>query len=578
MKRNVLIELQDVSFRYPGADDWVLQNASLTVHEKEFIAIIGSNGAGKSTLCKTINGLIPHYYVGDFTGAVLLNGKDTKHASVASMSEGIAYVYQDFENQLVRPTVYEEILFSPMNYGFQDYEERAEQTITLLGLESIRDKYIWQLSGGQKHLVALAGALALNPAVLIIDEPVAQLDPAHAHELYEKLKYVHEVAGKTIIVIEHHTEFIASYCKEVVLMDKGTVRWKKPVHEALNSIAELMSLDILPPQVTMAAQETNSHVCWSAPFPITLSEGEKWFKNAVSPRPAVQRVEASSKAPPLLMLEGIQYGYKQLTRKRKTIIDDLHLSIFEKERVALVGSNGAGKSTILKMIARLLKPAKGRVLFEGSVLPASPEKAAEYISYIFQNPEEMFIEDSIRKDVAYYLKARNHPNFEKISEYAMDTFRLQPLRERDGRLLSGGQQRRASLAIGLAMQPSLMLLDEPTASLDIATRKELIKMLQRIDGSVRASVIATHDMQLVAEWATRVIVLHGGRVVADLTPRELFNSPAILTEASLVPPQIVSLSHRLNMTTAALSVEEFKQFVQQEEDSHEQFSNVFSKA
>lgn len=580
MEQRPLVQMETVSFRYPGADNWVLKNISLTIDRHDFIAIIGSNGAGKSTLCKAINGLIPHYYVGDFEGEVIVSGESTRNASVASMSKHVAYVYQDFENQLVRPTVYEEVLFSPMNYGFQDYKVRAEMAMSLLELTHLRDKYIWELSGGQKHLVALAGALALDPEILIIDEPVAQLDPAHARELYDKLKHIHTTTDKTVIVIEHHTEFIADYCKDVILMDGGSVVWKKPVREALNCVDELTALNIFPPQVTMAAKLSSKQPA-SEPLPITLEQGAEWFNrfSAQAAAPIKLKLENTPVQQPILSLEHMNYGYKQLNRKIKVLLKEINLDIYENERVALVGSNGAGKSTILKLIARLLKPQKGQISFDGrSLMKASPEKAAEHISYIFQNPEEMFIEDSIKKDVAYYLVARKNPAAEQITNHSLETFKLQSIQERDGRLLSGGQQRRASLAVGLAMQPAIMLLDEPTASLDLATRRELVRMLKKIEGTVRASIIATHDMQLVAEWATRVIVLHQGEILADLTPRELFESEALLKQAGLVPPQIVSLCHRLNRQPAALSVEEFMEKIVCQEATDEQFSKVLSKA
>lgn len=226
-----ILELNGVTFTYPGAEQPVLRDVSLQLDEGDFIAIIGSNGSGKSTLCKCFNGLIPHYYTGDFAGEVTICGQPADGKSVAELSKHIGYVYQDFENQLVRPTVLDDVSFTPLNYGFADYKERGERALALTGLGDLRNEFIWQLSGGQKHLLALAGALAMDPEILVIDEPVAQLDPQHARHIYDILRRLNEEQGKTIIVIEHHAEFIADYCKNVVLMDKGEVRWQKPVRE-----------------------------------------------------------------------------------------------------------------------------------------------------------------------------------------------------------------------------------------------------------------------------------------------------------------------------------------------------------
>ncbi|MFD2627508.1 ABC transporter ATP-binding protein [Oceanobacillus kapialis] len=568
-----MITFDNVSFRYPGSEDWILKDVSVTIEKHSFTAIIGGNGAGKSTFCKAINGLIPFYYVGDFQGKVQVDGVDTATANVASLSKKVSYVYQDFENQLVRPKVIDEVIFSPLNYGYEDFRERGQRALELLDMTHLADEYVWQLSGGQKHLVALAGALALKPDVLIIDEPVAQLDPAHAIELYEKLKMLHEDYDITIIVIEHHTEFIASYCQDVILMEQGNVKWKKPVHEALNAVEELTERQIHPPQVTMAAASQGQA---KGMLPVTVKEGAAWFKAYKNHPRKMPKLTLQPGENPLVEFDFVDYGYKTLSRKRVPIIKELQMQIREGERIALVGSNGAGKSTILKLISGLLKPLKGEIFFQGNTTnKLSPEKLAEKIAYIYQRPEEMFIEDEVAKDIAFFLKARNKPDVKQVTEKIMDQFHLNTIKSRDGRLLSGGQQRRASLAIGLAMQPELVLLDEPTASLDIATKREMIAMLQQLDSQVKASIVATHDMQLVAEWATRVIVLNQGEIIADVSPMELFSNEALLRTASLVEPQIVSLCHRLNIHPIELSIEGFLNRIYLEEAASERFSEVF---
>ena len=253
-----MFELKDVSFTYPGSETPVLKNVNLTINPGEFTAIIGGNGSGKSTLCKTFNGLIPQFYVGDFEGEVIVNDLTAEDHTVSQLSQNVGYVYQDFENQLLRPTVIDDVCFVPLNYGLQDYKERGEWALEVTGLSSLRNEFIWQLSGGQMHLLALAGALAMKPKILIMDEPIAQLDPNHAKQIYDILRELNVEYDMTIIVIEHHTEFIANYCDQVVLMDQGSFRWKKPVKEALSQVDELMARQIYPPQVTQVAHSLKS--------------------------------------------------------------------------------------------------------------------------------------------------------------------------------------------------------------------------------------------------------------------------------------------------------------------------------
>ncbi|MBB3111808.1 energy-coupling factor transport system ATP-binding protein [Paenibacillus phyllosphaerae] len=583
-----IIEIHGLTFRYPGATDDVLRDVSLTIARGDFIAIAGGNGSGKSTLCKCLNGLIPNYYVGDFSGSLLINGAPAHEQTVSSLSRQVAYVFQDFENQLVRPSVYDEACFAPLNYGYADYRERGERALQLLGLTHLRDKWIWELSGGQKHMVALAGALSLDPDVIVVDEPVAQLDPFHARLIYDKLRILNEVHGKTIIVIEHHTEFIAEYGNTMLLMDRGRIRWVKPVREALNAISELGELHIEPPQVTEAfhrLRERTTPTTQDSPassrplYPVTLAQAADWLDDLslgkdryqpdhsnsgddVSSRDKQthelpQEADSRSGRQPLVRFEQVTYGYKDMARTTAPVLRGVNLTLYEGDRIALIGNNGAGKSTLMRLISGIRKPQQGRVTVCGQITRAvSPEELSDDVAFIFQNPEEMFIEDSIRKDVEYFLKARRIPDYEAFIEDIMVRFRLKELEQRDGRLMSGGQQRRATLAIGLAMRPKIMLLDEPTASLDLASRREMTELLDRLQDRVQTVIVATHDMQLVADWANRVIVMHNGQVALDTDGRTVFECAPLLEQAGLIPPQIVRLSHMAGISPVCLTVEE----------------------
>lgn len=568
------IHIENLSFRYPGSDAFVLRGIQLDIPRKDFVAIIGSNGSGKSTLCKAFNGLIPHFYHGDYEGQVIVMGASTLQHTVDVLSLHIGYVYQDFENQLVRPTVWDEITFAPINFGLKDYQERAERAMDILGLQPLREQFVWQLSGGQKHLVALAGVLALDPEIIVVDEPVAQLDPLHATLIYDKLRELNDRYGKTIIVIEHHTEFIAKYCKHTLLMDQGCVRWYKPVQEALNELDTLASLHILPPQVTQVTAQLYKQEgrLPTGLLPITVEEAgpllQDFGRAAIAP--LQHREQEAIRTAPILTVTDLHHEYKTIDKKLVMALTGINLEVRESERVAVVGNNGAGKSTLLKMITGIIKPTRGGIrLLDSDVLKLSPEQIADRTTYIYQNPEEMFIADSVREDVEYFLASREEADYSAFIDELIRIFRLQELQDRDGRLLSGGQQRRASLAIGMGMRPQLLLMDEPTASLDVSSRKEMTRMLELLDGRVKAVVVATHDMQLVAEWATRVIVMNRGRIVADLTPRELFSAEGLMRDCGLIAPQITGLSLRCHMQPPALSVEEFVGRYQMEDEHSE---------
>ncbi|OPG95109.1 ABC transporter [Chryseobacterium mucoviscidosis] len=588
------ISIQNVIFTYPGSEEPVLNGASLELQRGSFTAIIGGNGCGKSTLCKLFNGLIPQFYTGDFSGEVHVLGVPAEGRSVADLSRKIGYVYQDFDNQLVRPTVLDEACFAPLNYGLPNYRELGERALAMCGLDAIHNRYIWELSGGQKHLLALAGALSLDPDILIVDEPVSQLDPQHARLIYECLSRLNTEYGKTIIVIEHHTEFIADFCADVVLMDKGRVLWNLPVKEGLNRIADLERLGIQPPEVTRAAIQAaelsqgakkEAGLSGSAQrFPVTVEEAKVYFAEHYSSIPFgslqnehssystlardtsnrivnTERPTPASAAEPLIPIvqfHQTRLRYRGLGKKEHEVIRGVNISLHEGERIALIGNNGAGKSSLLKLMAGISLPQEGSVSVLGEVTHRSSlEQLAGKVAYIFQNSSEMFIEDSVRKEVAYFLKSRRIPEAEQQIAHVLERFRLTPLQERDARLLSGGQQRRVTLAIGAAMKPSLMLLDEPTANLDLATREELIGVLDELDQHVRTTIIATHDMQLVTQWATRVIVLHNGQVEADGTPADVFADESLLRRSGLALTQIMELSHRMGLSSLSPTTEAF---------------------
>lgn len=557
-----IIEIKDVHYKYPGVEHPVLNGASLTIHQGDFLAIIGGNGSGKSTICKTINGLIPHYFSGDYKGEVIVEGKPVSEQSVANLSHHIGYVYQDFQNQLMKLTVHEDVAFAPLNFGYANHQEKAIQALELLGIRHLQDKTIWELSGGEKHLVALAGVLALNPDVIIIDEPVAQLDPQHATEIYDKLKYLNEHLGKTIITIEHHTEFIANYCKQVALIDHGRVMWHEDVRKGLLNITEVKESEIYPPQVTQAAMKLAEFNKLDE-LPITVEEAKDYFQSYYFyPNKNQQKANLRPTSSAVLSINHIQHEVKMLNKERRTVLDIDELVFYEGDRVAIVGNNGAGKTTLMKSLAGIIKPRKGSITVDGTdVLKTSVEKLSSLISYIYQNPEEMFIQDTIQNDIRYYGNVRNIKQ-EDLYQQITDALNMNHLLPLDGRLLSGGQQRRSSVAIGLAMLPTIMMLDEPTASLDIGNRKQLINILHAIRAKVKTVLIATHDMQLVAEWATRVIVMEKGKVIFDGTPQVLFDRADIWEPAGLKLPQIAELSLALNIP-AALSVDNFVQRIKE---------------
>ena len=570
------IIIDDLTFEYPGGDEPVLRGIDLRIDPGEFTAVVGGNGSGKTTLCKTFNGLIPHFFDGKFEGSVSVAGTETRESNVGELSRQVGYVFQDFENQLVQETVRDDVEFAPLNYGFEDYEQRATRALEMVGLAELEDRFIWELSGGQQHLVALAGVLAMDPEFVLVDEPAAQLDPQNAREAYERLRWLHEEQDKTIIVIEHHSEFIADYCDEMVLVSDGGVAWKEPSHVGLNRLEDLRAENIHPPQVTQIADGVPTELSTGPDdrYPVTVDEAV----SALSPEATPTQTKRSAPdggtttttphsrsdetrpehggADPVITLRDVGHGYPTLREGRNQVLAGLDLDLYTDDRVALVGANGSGKSTLLRLLTGLESPDEGSVTVLGrDTNNALPEELADDTVYIHQNPEEMFVEDTVRKDIGYYLKNRGADNVETRVEEIISYLDLEELADRDGRLMSVGQQRRASLGIGLATDPTIVLLDEPTGSLDLQSRQEVTGILKKAESRVETVVIASHDLQLVAGWADRVIVLDDGDIIADAPPTTVFDDAELLATADLRQPQVVALSERLGFDSPVLTTD-----------------------
>ena len=553
-----VIEIDHLTYCYPGASNPTLKDINLKIERGDFLAIVGNNGCGKSTFCKTLNGIIPRFISGDFEGTVSVCGMDTQKYEIGDLAKKVGYVYQDFENQIIRPTVLDDASYACLNYAMGDYKKRGMEALEKCGLSGREDDYIWQLSGGQTHLLALAGAVSLEPDILILDEPIAQLDPMHADRIYSVLKELNEKYGKTIIVIEHHTEYIADFCKHVMLMKNGSVEWILDTDEALQRVDELQSCNIFPPQVTIAADAMKKQGRFSLALrlPTTVEQG-KGVLVPISEKKR-EKEQTREKNQTAAMFNNVSVSYRSVKGEPKTVFKDLNLKISKGDKLALIGSNGAGKSTLMKMLIGLLKPTSGDVeLFGHSIKKVKAESLSRKISMVYQNPEDMFIKDSIAADVAYAMKVRNIQDADIKTDRLLKRFRLAELKDRDGRLLSGGQMRRASLAIGTALDPEILLLDEPTANLDIATRKEIMTMLDDLKNTTETVVIATHDMQLVCEWADRIVVLCQGEVIADGTRDEIFENDAVTKTAGIRPPEIFTMAKELDKKAVCYTVDDF---------------------
>jgi len=505
-----MIELRHVTYRYPGTSQHVLQDLSLTVKEGEFLLVIGPSGSGKSTLLRCLNGLVPHFYGGQFAGDVRVCGQDPVAAEPRRMSRYVGFVFQDPEAQFVVDAVEDELVFAMENHAVPQatMRKRVEEVIDQLDIAHLRQRRVSTLSGGEKQRVAIAAVLTLQPQVLVLDEPTSQLDPQAAEEVLHALVRLNRDLGLTIVLSEHRLERVAQYADRILYLpgNGGSPLLGTP-RQVLGQV------DLTPPLVTLGKA-----LGWH-PLPLTLKEARPYARAF---RRSIQSSDLSDFQPsdvppfrPSIQVRDVWYAYNGADALRGVTLD-----IVPAELVALMGRNGAGKTTLLKQMVGLLRPKQGRVKVMGlDTRQADQQAIIAHVGYVPQNPGALLFSDTVGQELDFTRQSRGmaQGGYEKL----LETLGLASHAERYPRDLSVGERQRVALAAVLVANPEIILLDEPTRGLDYYQKGALAAFLKGEQARGRTVIMATHDVELVAACADRVILLGDGQVVVDGPTREV---------------------------------------------------------
>lgn len=500
------VDLDHVSYSYPGGVLAGLRDVSLSFAAGEFVLVMGPSGGGKSTLLRCLNGLVPHFYGGTFSGRVRVLGRDPVALGPREMSDLVGFVFQDPEAQFIVDDVEGELAFSmeARAYPRPLMAERITEVSRLMGIEHLLGRRVSTLSGGQRQRVAVAAALAVRPSVLVLDEPTSQLDPVAADELLSALVDLNRRRGLTVVLSEHRLERVVQYVDRVIYVpgNGGEMLVGSP-HEVLPQVP------LAPPVVRLGRA-----LHWQPP-PITVEEAEPLIASLAVEKRDGKGQHGHSARPPLLQAEGVSYAYSSLPA-----LSDLSLVVREGEILAIQGHNGAGKTTLLKTLVGLLRPQSGRVLLAGRDIRDMPmhEVIAE-VGYVPQSPGSLLFQESVLQELEFTRRSHRLPPLDGLpllarlglSQY-VDTY------PRD---LSQGERQRVALAAILVAEPRVLLLDEPTLGLDYLQKAALVEVLRDLRAEGRTVVVATHDTELVAACADRTIVLENGRVADEGTPGEV---------------------------------------------------------
>ena len=520
--------LDGVTYTYPGRDEAALQNVSLRLDPAEIVLLIGGSGSGKSTLLRALCGLVPHFHGGTFAGRVMVAGLDTRVTPARELARYVGMVFQDPENQAVMASVERELAFGLENLGLGGtaITRAVEESLISMGLGHLRHAGLATLSGGELQKVALAAVLAMQPELLLLDEPTSKLDPVGSEDLLAAVRRLAEDTGSTVVLAEHRTERCLSMATRVLYMAEGTIVADSDPHEFAAWAAEHHP-ELLPPVARLFAarrrRATQGHV--GQALPMTVKEARRQLsgmpEGAVRPSPALcpPAVDGTDHQKPVIEVRRLTAGYPP----EDPVLEDVDLKLWPGAAIAVMGANGAGKSTLVRHFNGMGRPLAGEVRLSGrDVGRLSIAEAARLCAYLGQDPGAYFVRDSVSEELDYSFDAlgvaadaREVRRREIVAE--LD---LEGLLERDPRDLSGGERTRVALAIVTCGDPLVVVLDEPTRGMDPAHKSALSVLLRRWAARGRCVVLVTHDVEFAARTASRVVLLGDGGVLADDPVRE----------------------------------------------------------
>lgn len=544
------IEFSNFSFRYESLDKPTLKNINLRIEKGEKIVIIGPSGSGKSTLGQCLNGLIPHAIKGETSGQLTINGQDTAPFDMHQFTEQVGTVLQDTDSQFVGLSIGEDIAFALENQLMSniDMYPLVKATAKMVDLEQMLDRSPHDLSGGQKQRVSLAGILVDDVDILLFDEPLAALDPKTGKKTIEIIDDLHRETGKTIIIIEHRLEDVLHRSVDrIILMESGEIIADTTPDEILASplleeygIREPLYLSALKEAGCAIEGDAKPSSLSTLPLAQYQSAVSAWFE-------ASKATNVEKQAETLLAVRNLTYSYDG----EKNALEDVSFDVKRGEFVSVLGKNGSGKSTITKLVMGVIEPDQGSMILNGQDLnELTIFERNQKVGVVMQNPNHMISHHMIFDEVAFGLRNRGVEEKQveaKVLE-VLELCGLSKYRHWPIEALSYGQKKRVTIASILALEPELLILDEPTAGQDYRNYTSMLSFIEKLNRELGITVmIISHDMHLVLEYTTRSIVIADSKLIADAPMTEVFSSPALLDQANLATTSLYELATELGI-------------------------------
>lgn len=555
-----VITVEHLKYRYPGASALALDDISLSVEKGEFIGILGANGAGKSTLSQALIGLVPQFYKGAYGGSVTVNGRNAETTPVNTLCENVGLVFQNPFNQLsgAKDTVYGEVAFGMQNLGVEreEMKRRIEKTLKLLDIWQYRDRNPFELSGGQMQRVAIASVLVMQPQVMILDEPTSQLDPEGTEEVFRVVDLLSK-SGITILMIEQKIEKLAAYCDRLLLLDGGRqIAFDTP--ERIFSREDLETHGVQAPAFTRICRARGLALP-DGTCPVTVESAAPLLKQALTleaqAETATSSVTGAARSAAVFTVKELAFQYGG----NAPVFEGLNLTL-NGVPTAIIGQNGAGKTTLVKLLKGLLRPVSGQIFYgESDISKKTVAMLAADVGYVFQNPDDQIFKYKVLDEILFGpLNIGMAPEQARQQALtAMELTGLAGLEEQNPYDLELHQRKMVAIASVLAMDTDVIILDEPTIAQDWSGRKSIGKIIQTLTARGKLVLAILHDMDFVAQYFDRAIVMAHGRVLADGEVAEVFRQDDALAQARLQKPYVMQLCSQLGYPQTYLTVEDF---------------------
>jgi energy-coupling factor transporter ATP-binding protein EcfA2 len=509
--------VENLTFRYRRRTEPAIEKINFSLQPGQVMLIAGSSGCGKTTLMRCINGLIPHTYTGEMSGDIRLFGKPITGLGLADISRSVGTLLQDPERQILGSYVMNEVAFGLESLGVPRREiiPRVEKALDRLGILYLRDRETFGTSGGEKQKIALAGVLAMEPSILLLDEPLASLDPASAREALQVFRQLAD-EGIAVMIVEHRVEDVLSIHPDVFMyLDEGRMTYLGGT-DGLMDVVDYRRIKLPAPVVLERARRD--------PAPVFVP----------APRPEV-RIET------LVQFQDVRFRYND---DSPDVLKGLNFNVNCGDVIAVLGHNGSGKTTMVKHALGLLKPTGGRVLLEGrDTRKLTVAQAAHTVGYVFQSPSQMLFAPTVREELSFGPKNLEFPpdTIAKNVDWAIETVNLKSEMEMPPLALSFGQQKRISIAAILAMRSRILMMDEPTAGQDYWNYQAFMDAILQMPG-FDAVIFITHDVDLAVIYANRILLVYSGEIVADGTPQEVLKDEKLLRSCRVLPTSLLKLN------------------------------------